>query len=590
MRRVLVSSLILAASLLTACGVTGQSAQPTGATAGPSAAQSEAGGAAARPAGGQAGGAAGVAQSGAARQGGGGGPTVPVAVASVEQGPMRAGPTFTGDVVALQQVNLVPRSAGVIVKINVEVGEEVSAGQVVAELDHATQDASVSSATASLDSAQARLDQILSGPKDTDLARAQAALDSAAANLESANSRLNALINGSKPQDVENARLALDSAVQRLDALKRGPRQEQIYVYQKGIEAAQNSLTAAQAQANGDCGGRQLGYVCDASRARVHAAETTLNLAKLQYELNVAPPTQTDLAQAENVVAQAQAALDKLLNPYTQEDLIQAQAAVAVQQSGLVSAQAAYAAAADPYTSSDVRVAQSAVRTARAQLDSALVSKSQTSVAAPFEGVIGSRLLAEGALANTTTPIFTLVSRNVGVDLAVSQEAIAQLATGQAADIRSPGVPGQTIAGLVYSVSPSADPRTRTFQVRVVPQSQDGRLHAGMSASVSLNTVAEEQAVLVPTDAIVSPSGATGQGVFVVEDRGGSMVASFKTPTFGASSGRMTQILGGLTLGERVVVQGQASLANNQGVRVISGAPAGAPAPGNQPQGGGNRG
>ncbi len=503
---------------------------------------------------------------------------------------MRAGPTFTGDVVALQQVNLVPRSAGVIVKINVDVGTEVSAGLVVAELDHATQDAAVSSALASLDSAQARFDLIMNGPKDTDLARAQATQDTAAANLESANARLNALINGSKPQDIENARLTLDTAQQRLDALKRGPRQEQIYVYQKGIEAAQNSRTAAQAQANGDCGGRQAGFVCDASRARVDAAETALNQAKLQYELNVAPPTGTDLAQAENVVAQAQFALDKLLNPYTPEDLIQVQAAVVVQQSALSSAQAAYDAAADPFTNSDIRVAQSAVRTAHAQLDTARVNQTQTSVAAPFDGVIGSRLLAEGALANTTSPIFTLVSRNVGIDLAVSQEAIAQLATGQSAGIRSPGLPGQTIDGLVYSISPSADPRTRTFQVRVVPEVQDGRLHAGMSASVSLNTVAEEKAVLVPTDAIVSLSGAGSQGVFVVEDRGGNMVASFKTPTFGASSGKMTQILGGLTLGDIVVVQGQASLTNNQGVRLIGDAPGGAPTRGNQQQGGGNRG
>lgn len=572
MRRILVSNVLLAVSLLTACGIVGQSAPP--------APQSDAAGQAGARPGGQAGGAAGGAQPGAARQGGG--PVVPVAVASVEQGPMRAGPTFTGDVVALQQVNLVPRSAGVIVKINVDVGAEVSAGQVVAELDHATQDAAVASALAAVDSAQARLDQILAGPKETDLARAQATLDSGAANLESANARLSALVNGSKPQDVENARLALDTAQQRLDALKRGPRPEQVLVYQKGIEVAQNSLTSAQSQANGDCSGRQQQYVCDASRARVNAAETSLNQAKLQYELNVAPPTATDVAQAENAVAQAQAALDKLLNPYTQEDLIQAQAAVAVQQSALAAAQAAFDAAAAPYTDSDLRVAQAAVRTARAQLDTARVNQGQTSVVAPFEGVIGSRLLAEGALANTTSPIFTLVSRSAGIDLAVSQEIVGQLATGQAADIRSPGVPGQTIPGIVHSVSPAADPRTRTFQVRIVPQDQDGRLHPGMSASVSLNTVAEEQAILVPTDAIVSPSGASSQGVFVVEDRGGNAVATFKTPTFGATSGKMTQILGGLTLGDLVVVQGHASLANNQGVRVISGAPAGAPSGGSR--------
>src|SRR5437867_5424878 len=120
-----------------------------------------------------------------------------------------------------------------------------------------------------------------------------------------------------------------------------GSRVEQLYVLQKAVEAAQNSLSAAQAQANGDCNPKNAAFVCDQSRAKVNAAITSLNQAKLQYELQTAPPTATDLAQAQDAVIQAQASLDKLINSYTDTDLIQAQASVNAQDAIYRSALAA---------------------------------------------------------------------------------------------------------------------------------------------------------------------------------------------------------------------------------------------------------
>lgn len=523
---------------------------------------------------------------GAARQGGGGGPAAPVTVAAVERGPIRAGPAFTGDVVALQAVNIVPRATGVIARVNVEVGNEVSGGDVLVELDHTTQDVAVSSAQAAVDSAQARLNQILAGAKAPDLERTQAAVDQQQANLAAAQARLDALLNGTKPQDVEAARIDLDIAQLKLAALKNGPRPEQRVIFQKDVEKARNDLWAAQTKRDGDCGPRNARFTCDASNASVNAAETAVNRALLQYELATAPPAATDLAQAEDAVRQAELKLDKALNAFTEEDVLQSRSAVLGAEAQVRQAQANADAAAAPFTDSDIQIAQAAVRTARAQLETARVNLQQTFVVAPFDGVVASRLLTEGALAATTSPILTLVSRRVAIDLAVAQEMISQLTVGQSADIRSPALPGQVIPAGIYSIAPSADPRTRTFQTRVVPQEQDGRLRPGMSASVALNTVADEEAVLIPTDAILNPSGNQGQGVYVVEDRGGSMVATFKTPILGATTGKMTQILGGLSVGDLVVVQGQAGLTNNQGVRLIGPPPAAAPSGAQQRQAG----
>lgn len=508
-------------------------------------------------------------------QGGGGRqaslPAVPVAVAAVERGPLRAGPSFSGDIVALQQVSLAPRTPGVIVRLAADVGVDVAGGQIVAELDHSTLDAAVIQARATLEVADARLSQILAGPRGTDVERGQAAVDQAQANLDSARARLDGAKAGGKPPDVETARIGLDTAQTRLDALLKGPRPEQRVILQKDVEKAQNDLYAAQTKRDGDCGPRNPQFTCNASNASVNSAETALNRARLAYELAIAPPIATDLAQAENAVKSAQAALEKAISPSTEQDIEQAESAVAAQEALLRSAMAALEGAMNPSTESDLRVAQANLSSARAQLEAARVNQQQAYVTAPFDGVIGSRLLAEGALASTNAPIFSLVSRDVAIDLPVSQELVGQLAVGQPAQIRSPGLPGQIVPGLIYSVAPAADPRTRTFVVRVVPQDQDGRLRPGMSATVGLDTVSEQEAILVPTDAIVAATGQDGRGVFVVTERDGNTVASFRSPTLGASAGRVTEVLGGLNVGDLVVIQGQSSLRNNQGVRLIGG-------------------
>jgi multidrug efflux pump subunit AcrA (membrane-fusion protein) len=101
--------------LLSACGASASSSAPA----------SGAGGAQAKP---------------------GGPPAAPVSTAKAANGPITAGITFTGDVTASQQVNLAPKVAGLVTKLAADVGDHVTAGQQVAELDHLTQDAALAQA------------------------------------------------------------------------------------------------------------------------------------------------------------------------------------------------------------------------------------------------------------------------------------------------------------------------------------------------------------------------------------------------------------------------------------------------------------
>ena len=76
---------------------------------------------------------------------------------------------------------------------------------------------------------------------------------------------------------------------------------------------------------------------------------------------------------------------------------------------------------------------------------------------------------------------------------------------------------GRHLAGMarVDAIVPSADPTSRTFQVKVLVDNPDGTLHSGMFARVGFQK-GERPGLLVPETAVVR----RGQleGVFVVRD------------------------------------------------------------------------
>ncbi|MBV9120177.1 MAG: efflux RND transporter periplasmic adaptor subunit [Chloroflexi bacterium] len=539
-------------------------------------------------------------------------PPAPVTTARAQTGPIQAGLSFTGDVTASQQVNLAPKVSGIVIKLSADVGTQVKAGQQIAELDHATQDAAVIQAQAGVEVAQSKLSQEQAQGRPEDVAKANAALaqqqaklnsmvkqgrpetvGQAQANLDTANAKLQALQNGSKPQDIAAAQATVDAAKNKLQALQNGPRPEQVVVYQRAIDVAKNNLYSAQLTRDALCAGVSSGQTatagrpanCASGQASVNAAQTALDQANQQYQLNVAPPVSTDVAQAEDALKSAQDALDKLQNPNTPQDIQQAQASVSAaqnalnlaknpntsddiagQQAAVAQAQQAAQEAATPFVATDFQAAQANLDSAQANLQAAQVNVDLTKVTAPFDGVISAKLLTEGALASPTVPIFTIVSNNVEVDLPVAQEQLPQIKEGQPAQLTTPSVSGQ-IDGKIAAISPAADPKSRTFLVKVVPSNQDGKLKPGMSAGVVIQTQAIPDALLIPKDAITTDPNTNAQGVYVVQSGPNGDTAVFKTVSIGATDDKNVQILSGLNPGDQVVVSGQSSLTNNQRVR-----------------------
>jgi HlyD family secretion protein len=508
---------------------------------------------------------------------------------------------YNGTVQAADTVSLAPIISGRITKLNVDVGSQVKAGDLVAQLDTTTLAAQVAQAQTGVDVANTKLAQIKAGARPETVAAAQA-------NVATAQAKLDALKNGSRAQTVAEAKAALDTAEAKLALIKQGARPEnvaqakanletaqsklrqlldgptpdQVAASKLSVQQAQDSLFSAQTSRDLTCGPNAHSASCKASNATVDASQTALDLANQNLKTLVDPPTQEainqaqeavdaaqqayelaqkpytaqDLAQAEAAVASAQAGYDLTLNPYTNQDLAQAQAAVDV-----ATAQAKLAA--QPYTDLDLKAAQDAVNQAQAALDIAKTNLAQANVVAPFDGIVTAKLLSLGALATPSTPIVTLSSPHLQVQFSVDESKIGKIKSGDAVVLTSSAFPGQNFPASVSSVYPSADPKTHTFSVVVEPKDTTGSLRAGMFVTLNVTVASFAQAVLVPNAAVVQQG--SQSVVFTVTNN----QAHLTPVSVGVVDDNNAQILSGVKAGDTLVTSNQSNLTDGSAVRVV---------------------
>ncbi len=166
-----------------------------------------------------------------------------------------------------------------------------------------------------------------------------------------------------------------------------------------------------------------------------------------------------------------------------------------------------------------------------------------------------------GTLVSPASPIVTLVSPEVELTLGVEEGQIGQVKEGQKAEVVVTAYPNEPFQAKVELIAPTADPKTRTFQVKVRPETEEGKLRAGMFAQVQIVVAEKERALLVPKEAIVTKGGQTL--LFVVK---GDM-AEARQVKLGLSQDGTIEVLSGVEAGEEVVVAGGNDLRDGDRVK-----------------------
>lgn len=174
-------------------------------------------------------------------------------------------------------------------------------------------------------------------------------------------------------------------------------------------------------------------------------------------------------------------------------------------------------------------------------------------LSSPSHGVVTEVLAREGQTVMPGTPLFRVNGIDtLWLEAAIPQASATSLHPGTPVEARVSALPGQTFVGEVEALLPQLDAASRTQRARIVLRNPDGLLAPGMFAEVTLQPQTGAAAALVPTEALI----ATGADSRVIVQNADGSFRPVRVRT-GRSGGGRTEVLAGLTGGERVVVSGQ---------------------------------
>jgi len=160
----------------------------------------------------------------------------------------------------------------------------------------------------------------------------------------------------------------------------------------------------------------------------------------------------------------------------------------------------------------------------------------------------------------------------VWLNAAVPESMAGEVRPGQAATASLAAYPGATFNGRVTAVLPQAQTESRTLTVRIELPNPGGRLRPGMFATVRFGGT-PTPALLVPSEALIR----TGKRTLVmVAGQGGRFTPA--EVQVGREAGGRTEVLAGLSEGEKVVASGQFLIDSEASLSGVQARPVNAPA------------
>jgi multidrug efflux pump subunit AcrA (membrane-fusion protein) len=189
-------------------------------------------------------------------------------------------------------------------------------------------------------------------------------------------------------------------------------------------------------------------------------------------------------------------------------------------------------------------------------------------VEAPISGTVTALPVRVGDKISTSTAVATIGRLNaLEIEARVPERFIGQVRVGTLASCSFAAWPGEVFAARVVELSPVVDSTSRTLKATLALDRPDGRVKAGMYATVALIVAQKTGVLTLPADCVVSRDGENRKDVvFVVEENR----AVQRAVSLGISAAGMMEITGGISEGERVVASGQSLLADGAQVRIVA--------------------
>ena len=497
------------------------------------------------------------------------------AVAEVQKGAIVTNVTGSGQVSASNQISLNAKSSGDILRINVTTGQEVKAGQVIAQIDNP-------SAYLNLQSAQIAYQKLVQPADAPTLIQAQndlsntkqslaksgddintaydTAYNSVATtyiDLTSVTNGANDMLNGTgflsdqtlqgKSNTIKDLRT---SAGADFDKVKRAYN-DMLMVYRNSsrsnstssidslikttytttkdlsnvLIALKNTVDFIKNTDQNYSSSNQTSVAMNTAMSSLTTWISSMNsdLSNLSSSMNNISDLNNTIKNGPQTLAQKQANLDKIIGG-----------------------------------ADDLDVASQKINLQQAQL-----TYQNIFITAPFDGVIAKITANPSDTVSSGASIGTIITKNKVADITVNEVDAAKIVAGQKASLTFDAIDGLSISGVVQSIDlvGTVTQGVVNYNVKITFDIQDDRVKSGMSVSASIITNNKQDVIVVPNSAVKIKKGIQYVDVFSAN------VATSTTPvtvnetpmqqevTVGLSNDTSTEILSGLKVGDKIVTK-----------------------------------
>ena len=140
----------------------------------------------------------------------------------------------------------------------------------------------------------------------------------------------------------------------------------------------------------------------------------------------------------------------------------------------------------------------------------------RSTILAPFDGTIVTKISELGSFVSPGTPIAEIVScGEIDAELLISESYIDRLSVGDTIPVWIDPLNMET-EGSIFSIVPYGSTAARSFPVRIRMNDMDGRLKVGMSVRGRIQVTDAKESIVLPKDAVLDrPDGAL---VWIVTD------------------------------------------------------------------------
>ncbi len=475
--------------------------------------------------------------------------------AEVAKGPIAEEVSVTGNIKPADEINLAFENSGRIVRVNGAVGDKVSAGQVILELDIRELNAKLLEATANVEANTAKLNELKRGMRPEELQIKETELKKAEQDLENEYTNVIDILNDAYAKSDEAVRT-------KTGAVFTG----------SGDTAYKLTFTSCDTDAASDASWLRFAADTDLKKWQVElrplgsTADTALLNAALVSAKIYLDKFKTFLERTTDTFMGGCAGVSPNLDTYRtsvsagRASIVTALLAVSNKRQTILSQgltaerlRQDLTLARAGATSEEISVQSALIKQANAQVESIRAQIDKNLLRSPIRGTITKQEGSKGEIIAPNTPLVSVISESdLEIETNIPEIDIGKIKIGDPATITLDAY-GDTIkfSGHVVSIDPAATiiEGVPTYKTKIQFDKDDERIKPGMTANISIITAERKDTLIIPQRSVIFE----GEKRFVYVLRNDATKEKREVKTGIRGSNGDIEVLEGLSAGEKVL-------------------------------------